>query len=109
MPSPEEINAAGPWAVLVFFLAAGIVGLFAAFAKEIIVPGGTHRRLRADFDEVKTQGDRNAKALETAAEAAKAAAKAAESRDKAYRATVETLKAMVADRERDRTGTNGGA
>ena len=106
MPSPEEINAAGPWAVLVFVLLSGIVGVFAAFSKEVIVSGAAYRRLLADWQVLKDQSDRNAKALEGAAEAAKAAAKAAESRDRAAKVMADAMKAMV---DRDRAGDGTGA
>lgn len=68
MPTPAEINAAGPWAVLVFVLIGGIVALFGAFVKQLIVPGWIYRSLRDDWQKLKDQGDRNAKAIEAMAE-----------------------------------------
>jgi hypothetical protein len=106
MPTPAEIDAAGPWAVLVFVLISGIVGLFVAFAKEAIVSGPAYRRLLADWQVLKDQGDRNAKALEAAAAAAAAAAKAAESRDRAAKLMADAMKVM-ADRDRAGDGTGG--
>ena len=43
MPTPAEIANAGPWAVLVFCLITGFVGLFTAIIKQLLVPGWLYR------------------------------------------------------------------
>ena len=58
--------------MLVFLLASGIVALFGAFAKEVIVPGASYRRVLSELEIWQQQGDRNAKALEAILERAKA-------------------------------------
>lgn len=42
--TPEQIAQAGPWAVVVAILLAGIGGLWWAFVREVIVTGARLRR-----------------------------------------------------------------
>jgi hypothetical protein len=64
MPSLSDIATAGPWAVCVFFLAAGIVGLFLSVVSGRLVPGWIYRKLDADWEQLKDQGDRSSKTME---------------------------------------------
>lgn len=64
MPSLEQIHAAGPWPVLVFVLILGIVGVWMAFTRKVVVPGWIYDKLEKDYQILRDQTDRNSKALE---------------------------------------------
>ena len=63
MPSLEQIHAAGPWPVLVFVLILGIVGVWMAFTRKVVVPGWIYDKLERDYQILRDQTDRNSKAL----------------------------------------------
>jgi hypothetical protein len=67
MPTPAEFAQAGPWAVVVFLLAGGIVGLWTAVVKEWIVPGSRLHREEQKSRRLEVQVRRNTKSLETIA------------------------------------------
>lgn len=43
LPTPEQIQQAGPWAVLAFVLILGIVVVATAFLKDVVVSGKRYR------------------------------------------------------------------
>lgn len=55
MPSLDAIANAGPWAVLVFCLIAGFVGLFTAIIKKIVVPGWLFNERTAERDAARVE------------------------------------------------------
>lgn len=61
--TPEQIAAAGPWAVLVaVLLAAGVAGV-GMIVKRVFVPGWMFDRSEADRQKSDTQAERNADAI----------------------------------------------
>ncbi len=61
--TPEQIAAAGPWAVLVAILLAGIVALFTLVVRRIVVPGWMFDRSEAERKISDAQAERNADSL----------------------------------------------
>ena len=55
MPTLDAIASAGPWAVLVFCLIAGFVGLFGAVIKGVVVPGWLFRERTAERDSARVE------------------------------------------------------
>lgn len=73
--TPEQIAAAGPWAVLVAILLAGIVTLFGLIVKRVLVPGWMYDRSERERQKSDTQAERNSEALEAMAESFKVMAR----------------------------------
>lgn len=69
MPSPGDLAAAGPWAVAVFFVASGIVGLWTGFQRGWIVTGREMKREEQRTRRLEVQVLRNTRAFETLAKA----------------------------------------
>lgn len=74
--TPEQIAAAGPWAVLVAILLAGIVALFGLIVKKLLVPGWIYDRAEAERQKSDIQAERNSEALEATAKTGEVQAKA---------------------------------
>lgn len=73
--TPEQIAAAGPWAVLVAILVAGIVALCGLIVKRLLVPGWMYDRSEARAEKSDTQAERNADSLADLAESYKVMAR----------------------------------
>ena len=50
--------------MLVFVLILGIVGVWMAFTRKVVVPGWIYDKLEKDYQILRDQTDRNSKALE---------------------------------------------